>query len=171
MIPGIVVRGVTDEDLPRVAEIKVRNWADSYASLVSPAVLRPFLDQQAQVEELRQYLHRPSTLFLVAEDATGTVAGFALTYLDHPPDPWLESLHVIRESRGLGTGARLLRETAARLQASGYNTMRLGVVSGNTGAARFYERLGATMTGREPADWADGVWHEIYRWPDLSKLA
>lgn len=154
-----------------MAEIKVRNWVDTYAPLLDPGVLAPFLDEKAQLEELREVLRRPSTIFLVAEDAAGKVIGFALTYLDEQPDPWLESLHVIRESRGTGAGAALMHATGAELIARGHRTMRLGVVQGNAAAGRFYEHLGATMTGREPASWAEGVWHDIYFWPDISMLA
>ena len=49
--------------------------------------------------------------------------------------------------------------------------MSLGVVRGNAGAGRLYLRLGATLLGVEPAEWAAGVDHEIYRWRDLAQLA
>ena len=167
----MTVRTAAEADLPRVAEIKVHNWADTYAPLLDPSVLGSFLDEAAQLDYLGEKLRRPSTLFLVAEDGSGAVVGFALTYVDEQPDPWLESLHVIRESRGAGAGTRLMRATAAHLLACGRRTMRLGVIQGNGAAGRFYEHLGGTMTGREPASWADGVWHEIYRWDDISSLA
>lgn len=154
-----------------MAEIKVRNWADTYAGLLDPAVLAKFLDEKAQVEELKEALHKPTNILLVAADTTGTVVGFALTHVDEQPDPWLESLHVIRDSRGAGAGTTLMRATAAELLRRGRRTMRLGVVEGNDVAGRFYDRLGATMTGREPASWAEGVWHEIYRWDDITQLA
>ena len=165
------IRDAGDSDLEPVAEIKVRNWADTYASLVEPSVLRPYLDRKRQLDALRTSVNRPGTLLLVASDESGTVIGFSLTYLDRAPEPWLESLHVLREFRSSGVGSLLMRATAARLRTSGYNSLRLGVVAGNAEAARFYERLGGTMIGREPAAWAEGVWHELYRWPDLAPLA
>ncbi|HET7419318.1 MAG TPA: GNAT family N-acetyltransferase [Candidatus Dormibacteraeota bacterium] len=167
----VVVRTAVEADLPRVAEIKVANWADTYAPLLPPAVLASFLDLDVQLAYLRKAVGVPSTLLLVAEDASRAVVGFALTHLDQGPDPWLESLHVIRASRGGGTGTALMRATAAELLDRGYRTMRLGVVQGNAAAARFYDRLGAALTGVEPALWADGVWHEIYRWDDITQLA
>ena len=167
----ITVREAKEADLPRVAEIKVRSWEDTYAALIEPDVLRPFLDVQAQLAILRKTFRETATLLLVAEDRQGTVVGFGLTYLGRSPDPWLESLHVARASRGTGAGTALMRKAAQRLQDLGYRTLRLGVVAGNDAAARFYLRLGATNAGREPASWARGVWHEIYRWDDLSKLA
>jgi ribosomal protein S18 acetylase RimI-like enzyme len=167
---GFSTRDATAADLDRVTEIKVRNWADTYGSILEPAVLRPFLDIEAQLAELREKLAEPDTLMLVAEDEPGNIVGFALTFLDDEPEPWLESLHVLRELRGSGIGTLLMRCTAERVIASGHSSMRLGVISGNVAAARFYERLGGTMIGLEPVSWAQGVGHEVYRWTNLASL-
>ncbi len=171
MSSGFSVRDATAADLDRVPEIKVRNCADTYGSLLQPAVLRPFLDRQAQLAELREKLAEPDTLMLVAEDGSGNIVGFSLTYLDDEPEPWVESLHVLRELRGSGIGTLLMRCTAERVIASGHSSMRLGVISGNVAAARFYERLGGAMIGLEPVSWAPGVRHEVYRWAHLASLA
>ena len=165
------VRDATAADLPRVSEIKVRNWADTYGPLLDPAVLRPFLDADAQLAELRETFAQPDVLILVAEDGSGEISGFALTYLETEPEPWLESLHVLRGVRGTGIGSLLMRSTAERLMARGYTSMRLGVISGNVAAARFYERLEGSMIGLEPVSWAPGVAHQVYRWADLAPLA
>ena len=170
MIAGFSVRDATPADLPRVSDIKVRNWADTYGPLLDPAVLRPFLDKKVQLAELGERLGQPGKLMLVAEDDSGEIAGFALTYGDDEPDPWLESLHVLRESRGSGIGTLLMQHTAARLIDRGHNTLRLGVISGNISAARFYERLGGTMIGLEALTWAPGASHEVYHWADLTSL-
>jgi GNAT superfamily N-acetyltransferase len=163
-------RDATEADLERVTEIKVRNWADTYSPLLEPTVLRPFLDTDAQLVELREKLAESGTLLLVAQDGSGDITGFALTYLDEEPEPWLESLHVVRELRGSGIGTQLMRCTAERVIARGHNSMRLGVIAGNVAAGRLYERLGGTMIGLEPVTWAHGVAHEVYRWPDLAAL-
>jgi len=77
---------------------------------------------------------------------------------------------VLRELQSRGVGTLLLRATAAAIQSRGYTSMRLRVIAGNAGAARFYQRLGGAFAGLEPTGWAEGVWHEVYRWPDLSVL-
>lgn len=166
----IRVRKGTAQDLAPVSEIKVRSWADTYAAVLSPAILRPFLDPKAQLKELRIELERPDSLLLVAVDRKDAVTGFALTFVDADPAPWLESLHVVGELRGQGIGSELMRATALSLRDRGYNTMRLGVVAGNNRAARFYERLGGVLERTEPALWATGVTHLVYRWPDLESL-
>jgi ribosomal protein S18 acetylase RimI-like enzyme len=165
------VRDADVADLERVSDIKVRNWEDTYGSLLEPAVLRPFLDRDVQLAELREKMAEPGTLMLVAEDRSGDIAGFAVTYLEDEPEPWLESLHVLREFRGSGIGTLLMRCTAERVIARGHSSMRLGVISGNVAAARFYKRLGGTMIGLEPLSWAPGVAQEVFRWADLGLLA
>jgi len=164
------VRLGRESDIDRVAEIKIHNWADTYSGLIAPAVLRTFLDREHALAELSESIALPDAVFLVAETASREVAGFALAYLAHESEPWLESLHVAREFRGRGAGTRLMRVVAALLLARGYKSLRLGVVKGNVGAGRLYERLGAELIGVEPATWAVGVDHEIYRWADLAPL-
>jgi ribosomal protein S18 acetylase RimI-like enzyme len=167
----VTVRPGSQADLEAVTAIKVGSWADTYSALIPQAVLAPFLDLDHALVDLRESTARPDALFLVAEDAGGALTGFALAHLEHGPEPWLESLHVASAHRGRGVGTALARALATLLVARGYRTMSLGVVKGNKGAGRLYSRLGATMVGIEPTDWADGVDHEVYRWADLAQLA
>ena len=168
--PHLGVRDFEEHDLVRVAEIKIRNWSDTYAPFLPDDVLEPFLDHASQIDYMRAAAAAPGTVLLVAEDSVKGVIGFALTYLDRPPEPWLESLHVLADCRGMGAGTLLMRETARRIAQRGFSTMRLGVVEGNSKAEVFYERLGGISEGFEPADWAPGVRHHIYRWPDVTVL-
>ena len=163
-----VVREATPADLDRVAEIKARGWADAYAPLIPAAVLTPFLDVPEQARKLRFLLERPGTLLLVGGAESEPPAGFALTYLDRSPEPWMESLHGLRDVRGTGLGTMLVRATARRLLERGYRSLAWGVLLGNDAAARFYERHGAVRVGVEPVDWADGVSRTVYRFPDLT---
>jgi len=166
----MVIRPGTQSDLEAVATIKVANWADTYRELIPPDVLASFLDRAHAVEDLRAAIEQPDAHFLVAEDSAGKLIGFSLAYLDEKPDPWLESLHVGARGRGRGVGTALMREVARAIRARGLNSMRLGVVKGNRGAGRLYLRLGASLIGVEPAAWARGVDHELYRWADLTRL-
>jgi ribosomal protein S18 acetylase RimI-like enzyme len=158
-------------DLERIAEIKVRSWKDTYAPLVPADVLGPFLDYRTQLQELLASTAAKDAILLVAEVQPGNVVGFALTHMDRPPEPWLESLHVLPEFQGQGAGTLLMRATAAHIKRRGGSTMRLGVVAGNLKAERFYERLSGASDSLEPADWAPAVMHHIYRWPNLDVLA
>jgi ribosomal protein S18 acetylase RimI-like enzyme len=165
------VRLGTVGDLGRIAEIKVRNWKDTYGPLIRYDVLLPLLDAAAQLDYIRRSVALAEAILLVAEDHPGNVIGFSLAFLNHGPDPWLESLHVHPDFQSMGAGTLLMRATARELQSCGLSTMRLGVVEGNAAAERFYERLGGVDAGREPASWANGVMHHVYVWPNLDTLA
>ena len=155
--------------MERIAEIKVRNWSDTYGPLVPRELLGPFLDRSRSVGEIRELMRSPEILLLVGP-GDGVIQGFALTYTARSPEPWLESLHVMREERGRGLGKLLIRETAKRLLAAGYGSMSLGVIIGNDRAARFYEHLGGVPVRVEPVGFAEGVEHTVWRWPDLTRL-
>jgi len=129
-----------------------------------------YVPERPTLPRLRKAAAEPDTILLVVQDPSGQIAGFALAFLARQPEPLLESLHVLRELQSRGVGALLLRAIAVRIQARGQKSMRLGVIAGNAGAARFYQRLGGTFAGLEPTGWAEGVWHEVYRWPDISAL-
>jgi ribosomal protein S18 acetylase RimI-like enzyme len=166
-LSALSIRDATVADLEQVRDIKVGNWAGTYGPLIPPAALQPYLDRPKQLESLREQLRLPTTSLLVAVDEADTVLGFALFYPRHDPDPWMESLHVAPGSRGRGVGTLLMSATASRVAAAGHHRLRLGVVVGNEAAAHFYEGLGGTRVGEEPVDWAEGVRHWIYRWPDV----
>ncbi len=161
-------RDATLDDVDSVADIKVRGWADTYAPLVPPDVLAPFLDRVEQSRRLGRLVGAPDTLLLVAGVGDEAPAGFALTFMDRLPEPWMESLHVLREHRGSGIGTLLVRATVKRLLAAGHHSLAWGVIVGNDSAARFYEQQGAVPNGVEPVGWAAGVSHTVYRWPDLT---
>jgi ribosomal protein S18 acetylase RimI-like enzyme len=165
------VREGDSNDLERVTDIKVRSWSDTYSALLEPDALRPFLDRNKQLAYMRHAVAQATTTLLVAQDASALVVGFSLAYLEPDQEPWLESLHVDSDLRGQGIGTLLMRSLAADLKSRGHNTMRLGVLVGNHGAARLYQRLGAKLIDIEPVSWARGVQHEIYAWSDLTPLA
>ena len=170
MMDAQLVRQGRPDDIEQVAAIKVDNWRDTYASLLPPAVLAQFMDRDHVLDELRESTARPDAIFLVTQDAAGSVTGFALAYLEQGPDPWLESLHVASADRGKGVGTALLKALAGILEAKGYRTLSLGVVKGNAAAGRLYRRLGAKLVGIEPTEWAAGVDHELYHWAGLAPL-
>ena len=165
------IRSGAPADLDAVAAIKVANWADTYSQLIPADVLAPFLDLAHAIDDLRDSTAMADAHFLVAQGSEGDVIGYSLAFLDEEPDPWLESLHIASAARGRGVGTALMREVARAIRARGRDSMRLGIVKGNRGAGRLYKRLGASLVGTEPTEWARGVDHEIYRWADLAELA
>lgn len=58
------------------------------------------------------------------------------------PYAYVSELFVQEHARGAGAGAALMRQAERLAAERGVRRLMIGVLAGNTGAARFYERLG-----------------------------
>jgi GNAT superfamily N-acetyltransferase len=101
-------------------------------------------------EELRQHLFgdRPYAEVLLAEDAPGRVAGFALFFHNFStwlgkPGIWLEDLFVLPEERGNGYGKALLARIARIAVERGCGRFEWSVLDWNEPSIQFYRSLGA----------------------------
>jgi ribosomal protein S18 acetylase RimI-like enzyme len=109
-------------------------------------------------ELYRELLGKPDTLLLLAHDGQELVA-YGLAHVARATDTWvgdtwatgerigeIESLSVAPTHRGRGLGDCLLRALEAHLDARGVKDLIIGLLPGNTGALRLYERHGYRPT-------------------------
>jgi ribosomal protein S18 acetylase RimI-like enzyme len=101
----------------------------------------------------REWLGDPRSFLLLAR-ARERLVGYALVrVMEAGPDlndSWrvpaviaeIETMLVSAEFRGLGLGTRLLDEIDAQLERQGITEVMVGVMPGNDGAQRLYERRG-----------------------------
>jgi GNAT superfamily N-acetyltransferase len=94
----------------------------------------------------------PALFGHVAETGDGTVAGFAVWFLNFSTwrgthGIYLEDLYVRPEHRGGGFGRELLRTLAELCMARGYSRLEWSVLDWNTPSIEFYRAAGA-----EPMD-------------------
>ena len=101
-------------------------------------------------EELRRHLFgpRPFAEVIIAEDGTGTAAGFALFFHNFStwlgkPGIWLEDLFVRPEHRGHGYGKALLVELGRIAVERGCGRLEWSVLDWNEPSIAFYRSLGA----------------------------
>lgn len=155
-------------DVDALADIKITGWTSTYTDLVPAQVLETVVDRTRVRADFAALTTDPGAVLLVAAD-DGVVIGFGV---GDASTGYIDSLHVLPTHRSGGTGRRLLAALASELHARGSAEISLHVVSGNTGAQRFYERLGGELIGTAPADWApyDAVVETHYRWSDPSRL-
>jgi ribosomal protein S18 acetylase RimI-like enzyme len=108
-------------------------------------------DSWATRRELYEgFLREPGAFALIAEDGPGPV-GYAVVSLRGPEETWatgqvaeLQTLAVLPGHRGKGTGRALVERMFHELRAAGVGHFTVSVIASNTGAVRFYERLGLT---------------------------
>ncbi len=104
----------------------------------------------ANPEQLRKALFgpAPAVYALVAEDAAGTVVGFALYFLNFSTwqgvhGIYLEDLYVETAHRGAGLGRALLQALAEIAVERGYARFEWSVLDWNAPSIEFYRRMGA----------------------------
>jgi L-amino acid N-acyltransferase YncA len=81
-------------------------------------------------------------ILLVAEDAEGSIVGFASSGTEREPgsgsDSELYAIYLLKRAQGCGTGRALFERTIQALWARGFRTMRLWVLETNP-TRKFYE--------------------------------
>lgn len=86
-------------------------------------------------------------IWLIAVDERSRCLGFATAFCVFPgreikPMWYLKQLYVAHSARDQGLGERLMRELARSIIARGGDRLEFSTGSANTGAIRFYARLG-----------------------------
>ena len=135
-----MIRAAADDDLPVIVAL-VRELAD-YEREPDAVV--------ATEQHFRDALFgdEPLAHCLVAEDASGTVVGFAIWFVSFSTwlgthGIYLEDLFVRPEARGAGHGRALLTELARIAVARGFGRVEWSVLDWNAPAQGFYRSLGA----------------------------
>jgi ribosomal protein S18 acetylase RimI-like enzyme len=108
---------------------------------------------RARSSSYRDWLADPRSFLLLAR-ADGRLIGYAVVrVMEAGPeltDSWrvpevvaeIETMLVSRDARGAGLGSRLLDEIDAELEHQGITEVIVGLMPGNDGAQRLYERRG-----------------------------
>jgi ribosomal protein S18 acetylase RimI-like enzyme len=124
--------------------------------------LAPFVTDAVSWRERRKLyetlLRKPDTVLLLAHDRDELVA-YGLAHVAPVDETWvgdtwvtgerigeIESLSVAPAHRGRGLGDCLLRALEAHLDAQGVTDLIIGLLPGNAGALRLYERHGYRPT-------------------------
>lgn len=120
----MLIRYMTDSDVPSAAEIERTLFSDPWTEL-------SFLES----------LKRPEALFLVAEDESGHICGYCGAYVSlFEAD--IVNVGVEKASGGRGIGFSLVTELVKKLKDKGISDVFLEVRKSNEPAKRIYEKAG-----------------------------
>ncbi len=147
------IRRAAVADADALSAIGAATFTESFGHLYPPEDTAAFLVGTHGREKLARELADPAMAAWLAE-ADGEVVGYAAVgpcALPHPEVTAacgeLKRLYVLRPWHGDGTGARLMAEALAWLEAAGPRMLWIGVWSGNPRAQRFYARHGFARVG------------------------
>ena len=181
----MLIRDAQVEDAAAMGRLMVTAWLAAHRRHIPPISWErrreqwtPEVSARGWERCLRERNASPEltrACYLVAEDSQGSIVGVAAAAAaDADPTGTLGeigSLYVHPDHQTRGIGARLVRESAARLEQMGVRSLHVGVLSANVDAQHFYEALGAQHVGDRHFD-EDGVLlpERIYAWPDITHL-
>ncbi|QFZ73477.1 GNAT family N-acetyltransferase [Streptomyces fagopyri] len=159
---GIRVREMTLADCDRVSEIRVRGWRTAYEGLMPRSYLDALSTREDAARRRRRFARGDAAVVNLVAEVAGEVIGWAChgPYRDGevaPTDVELYAIYVDPDRTATGVGRALLRESAGRCAAAGYERMLLWVLKDNTGARGFYEHAGFRPDGTEEPFEAGGV--------------
>jgi GNAT superfamily N-acetyltransferase len=156
---GLTISRGSAADIPALEPLWV---AVHHRHIESMPELAPYVtDAETWAERLALYttlLARPDTVLLLARQ-DGALIGYALSHVLDVADTWipdtwrtgariaeLESISVLPEHRGAGVGGALLDAIEREWEALGVSDAIIGLLAGNDGALRLYERRGFRPT-------------------------
>ena len=166
MNDGLLIREATREDLPALAALHVKTWADTY-----PLARRPPTYQLRERQWREQFEKDDGSWFcFVVQNRLGELVGFAKAKVYASDDlpgysGELNQIYLLREYQRLGVGRKLVGLVTRRFLSNGIRAMVLFATPQNPSCA-FYEALGG-----ERLYAANGEFHGGYGWKDLEKLA
>jgi GNAT superfamily N-acetyltransferase len=158
-MPGLTISRGSAADIPALEPLWV---AVHHRHAESMPELAPYVtDAETWAERRALYvtlLERPDTVLLLAR-IDGDLIGYALSHVldvneTWIPDTWrtgsriaeLESISVLPSHRGAGVGSALFDAIEREWEALGVSDAIIGLLAGNDGALRMYERRGFRPT-------------------------
>lgn len=140
--PRVRICAATPDDLPAIAALHHASWVSAYRGMVPDAALGAPLDDHVA----RTWADLPSGVTL-AWDGDDRLCGFARL---KPKGGWpyVDNLHVAPDLKRGGYGRALMGAVHDQVAAQGKARLWLTVVQQNTGARRFYARMGGIEGAR-----------------------
>ncbi len=170
----MTIREATREDAAACAAVHVRSWQAAYAGMLP----QEHIDRRSVALRTSQWTERlragEDDIFVACEP-DGTIVGFASGGRSGEPvegfDAEVSTLYLLPKAQRRGIGKQLLRALSVALQAKGFKTAWVRVLSDNVPARRFYERCGAEVVCETEEEIDGFIYREhFYGWRDLAKL-
>jgi ribosomal protein S18 acetylase RimI-like enzyme len=136
------IRPAVAGEAQRLKEIGVQGWETTYSSFVREGNRRAYLDGPFwSLDRLHEVLSDRDAINVVAV-VDDTVVGFITTERLDDGRYEVTRLYVDPDSRGAGTGSRLLHSVFDVLEQRGITDVLVNVFGDNRDGRRFYERHG-----------------------------
>jgi GNAT superfamily N-acetyltransferase len=169
------IRSATISDAMGLAKVHVDTWRSTYRGIVSDAFLDGLTYERSAKGWERSLTSSPDNRVLVAEDAQGTVIGFASggpnRDTDTPFRAELYAMYILEDRQGRGLGKALLRQFADAVAADGMDSLVVWALAANVPARRFYEAMHGVLSGSRNVEIRGQSLEEVaYGWADMQGI-
>jgi|GEM_PF-564417 len=171
---GLAIRESTIEDAEKIAHINTLTWGDSYAGIVSDAILEKVDWTERRKWQQEIYAAGQKKSFVATID--NEIVGYCNTGPMNTPDEipavsnsdfkgnekeWGEiySIYVLKSYQRLGIGTMLFERAKHALTALGYKQFQTYALRNNIPALNFYSSLGGVQIATR--NWSNG--EETYK--------
>ncbi|MGH9597316.1 MAG: GNAT family N-acetyltransferase [Edaphobacter sp.] len=129
MVNGIILRDYRTDDLDAMFRLDEACFAEEF---------------RFSRESMQEFAEQSNAIVRVAESG-GKIIGFVIVHIEQVASErraYVVTLDVAQEWRRKGLAGRLIGEVETWVLNTGVSWMQLHAFTGNTGAIRFYERMG-----------------------------
>ena len=172
----ISYREAVQSDWENIALLHAKSWQENYRGSMSDDYLdNVVIEERKAVWEKRFAKPNEKQLIILAEENRSLI-GLSCIFLESDPKygALLDNLHVRSDYKRKGIGKILLKKSAKLLMAkSDESSLYLWVLTKNSGAIDFYEKVGGTRHDTKAWKTPDNRSNDTYRyvWNDLEKLS
>jgi L-amino acid N-acyltransferase YncA len=140
----MLIRQITDNDVPAIADIYNNNWETTYRNLLPDSFLDG-MTREHSIDKWLKHIRTSSHGGFVALNENNQVIGFSAykPYPDLENCILLDSLHITASAQGKGIGKALILAIGKYAFTSGYKKMAICIIKGNDRAEGIYTHLGA----------------------------
>jgi ribosomal protein S18 acetylase RimI-like enzyme len=168
----LTIRAAELEDVAAIAEVHVDSWRSAYRGVLPQHYLDGLTVQNRSVGWARVLERTDSAnITLVSETHDRRVVGFVTAGFARSHRKYFQgevsSLYVLPAFQGSRHGRRLFLAAANRLCETGYRGLIVWVLSENTPARGFYEKLGGVKVAETQRPFAGSLLREVaYGWEE-----
>jgi ribosomal protein S18 acetylase RimI-like enzyme len=174
------IRKATVADAPRVAQMHVESWLETYTGIVPDVILAALSVPRrtlAWESILRDpAMHDSSVVYL--KEIGEAVAGFGACSEQRDVDlkgqgfdGEIGAIYVLQRFQRQRIGRALMKVLASDLIGRGFRGVALWVLNENAHARHFYEKCGGEVIGERKDVWGQVVLTEVaYGWRDIKVL-
>ncbi|WP_068609685.1 GNAT family N-acetyltransferase [Paenibacillus swuensis] len=141
------IRPVEMDDVSGIQLVARESWMNTYKESYPLEFIMDFLGRAYSTERLEQAvkrdLERSERQFLVAEDSTGNIVGYAQVTLGENKTHELARIYILTTHQGNGIGRAFITEFRSRI--NDMDTLTAWVEAANSSGRMFYEKMGFRM--------------------------